>query len=97
MKRIVFLAPAEKEMLEAAIYYDDKAPGLGSDYIAEVEHTVNRIAENPESGLTVRGNIRRMLLRRFPFGVLYRVDQEEIVIIAIMHLRRRPGYWKKRT
>ncbi|TKJ37985.1 plasmid stabilization protein [candidate division LCP-89 bacterium B3_LCP] len=96
MKKIVFLAPAEEELFDAASYYNAQADGLGDDFIAKVESVVHRIAENPRSGKIVRGEIRRYLIRRFPFGILYRIDPEEIVIIAVMHLRRRPGYWKRR-
>jgi toxin ParE1/3/4 len=97
MTRIIFLAPAEEEMLEAAAYYESQAEGLGHNFLAEVHQTADRIVENPQLGQIVRGDIRRRLLRRFPFGLLYRIDPEEIVIIAVMHLRRRPGYWADRT
>jgi plasmid stabilization system protein ParE len=97
MRRPVFLAPAEEEMLEAARYYERQAPGLGEDFLAEVRRAVDRIAENPQAGSIVRGEMRRRLVQRFPFGILYRVDPQEIVIIAVMHLRRRPGYWADRV
>ena len=97
MTRIVFLVPAEEEMLEAAEYYESQRRGLGRAFLAEIHRTVDRIVENPRIGQAVRQGIRRRLLRRFPFGILYRVDPEEIVIIAVMHLRRRPGYWSDRV
>ena len=96
MTRIVFLDPAEEEMLDAAAYYQSQTAGLGNDFLAEVQHAIQRIAENPKSGRSIRGEVRRWLLRRFPFGILYRIDPEEIVIVAVMHLRRRPGYWRDR-
>ena len=92
MTSIVFLTPAEEEMLEASVYYEWQARGLGRDFLAEVQRTVDSIAENPPVGRIVRLPIRRRLMRRFPFGILYRIDPHEIVIIAVMHLRRRPGY-----
>jgi len=96
MTEIVFLEPAEAEMLEAAEYYEDQVENLGGEFLAELRHAVNAIIENPQSGRLIRGEIRRRLLRRFPFGILYRIDPEEIVILAVMHLRRRPGYWTDR-
>ena len=84
-------------MLEAAEYYERQAQGLGRGFLAEVQRTVASIAENPRIGRVVRRPIRRRLLRRFPFGILYRIDPQEIVIIAVMHLRRRPGYWADRV
>jgi plasmid stabilization system protein ParE len=87
MTSIVFLNPAEEEMLQAAAYYEEQARGLGRDFLSEVQRTVDSIAENPGVGRVVRLSIRRRLMRRFPFGILYRVDPDEIVIVAVMHLR----------
>ena len=64
---------------------------------AEVQRVVHSVVENPHIGTVVRQPIRRSLLRGFPFGILYRVDAHEIVINAVMHLRRRPGYWTDRV
>jgi toxin ParE1/3/4 len=97
MTHSVFLAPAEEEMREAAEYYERQTRGLGHEFLAEVQRTVDRIVENPQLGQVVRRNIRRRLMPRFPFGILYRIDPQEIVIIAVMHLRRRPGYWEERV
>ena len=96
MTRVVFLEPAEEEMLEAATYYENQASGLGQDFLAQVQRTVDLIAENPRSGGVMRGEIRRRLVPRFPFGILYQIDPFEIVVIAVMHLRRRPWYWMDR-
>jgi len=94
--RVVFLEPAEEEMLEAATYYENQALGLGQDFLAQVQRAVDLIVENPRSGGVMRGEIRRRLVPRFPFGILYHIDPAEIVVIAVMHLRRRPGYWMDR-
>jgi len=96
LKPAVFLQSAEEEMVEAARFYEQRQIGLGADFLAEVEHSIRRVRENPEAGTPVRRGFRRRLLRRFPHGVLYRVDSDEIVIVAVMHLRRRPDYWHKR-
>ena len=96
MTNVVFLGPAEAEMLGAAEFYEGQALALGQDFLDEVQSAIEGLKLNPSSGGLVRGEIRRRFLRRFPFGILYRVDQDEIVIIAIMHLRRRPGYWENR-
>jgi plasmid stabilization system protein ParE len=96
MKPVVFLPEAEQEMLEAAIYYQSQAAGLGIDYLSEVERAVRTIAESPTTWPVVEGELRRRLIRRFPFGILYRIEPEEIVIVAVAHLHRKPGYWRKR-
>lgn len=97
MTEVVFLAPAEQEMVEAAESYETQADGLGLAFLSEVRRAVCRIADNPEIGAVLRGDTRRVLVRRFPFGILYRIEPSEIVILAVMHLRRKPDYWKERS
>jgi toxin ParE1/3/4 len=96
MRKVVFLAPADDEMRAAAVYYEDQAAGLGAAFLDEVERCVDRIAQHPQAGRVLRGHTRRRLVRRFPFGVLYRADGDEIIVVAVMHLRREPGYWHDR-
>ena len=96
MMRIILLGEAEEEMREAAGYYEREARGLGADFLDEVGHAFGRIQEHPHGGAIVRGRVRRWLVRRFPYGILYRVDPDEIVVLAVMHLKRRPGYWRGR-
>ena len=96
MKPVVFLPQAEQEMLEAARFYESQTAGLVADYLSEVERAVQTIAESPTTWPVIKGELRRRLIRRFPFGILYRIEPEEIVIIAVAHLRRRPWYWRKR-
>jgi plasmid stabilization system protein ParE len=95
MTHAVFLPEAEREMLEAALYYQSQATRLGIDFLSEVERAVQSIAESPDTWPVLEGEVRRRLIRRFPLGVLYRVEPEEIVVIAVAHLRRKPCYWKE--
>ena len=83
-------------MLEAAKYYESQATDLGIDFLSEVERAVNSIAELSMTWPVIEGELRRRLVRRFPFGILYRIEPEEIVIVAVAHLRRKPGYWRER-
>jgi toxin ParE1/3/4 len=96
MKLVVFLPDAEQEMFQAAVYYESQSSGLGRDYLSEVERSLQAIAASPKTWPIVEGELRRRLVRRYPFGILYRNDPEEIVIVAVAHLRRKPGYWRKR-
>lgn len=96
MNPVVFLPDAEQEMLESAGYYESQATGLGKDFLSETERAVNSIAELPLTWPVIEGELRRRLVRRFPFGILYRIEPEEIVIVAVAHLRRKPCYWRKR-
>jgi len=91
-----FLPEADQEMLEAARYYQSLSSGLGDDYLAEVEHAVQSIASSPQTWPVLEGDLRRRLIKRFPFGILYRIEPDKILIIAVAHLRKKPGYWKKR-
>jgi plasmid stabilization system protein ParE len=96
MKDYQFLPEAEEEMNEAAQFYEGRTEGLGKDFLDEVEHTIQSILAFPKSGPVVSKNLRRRILRRFPFGLLYAIENERIVIVAVAHLKRRPGYWKDR-
>jgi len=96
MKPVIFLPEADKEMYEAARYYEFQASGLGMDYLSEVERAVASIAESPMAWPKIEGELRRRLVQRFPFGILYYIESEETVIVAVSHLRRRPGYWQNR-
>ena len=91
MTRLVLLPEAEAELLDAARYYESRAEGLGLDFLSEIESALDSIASSPMTWPTIEGDLRRRLVRRFPFGILYRVDPEEIVVTAVAHLKRRPG------
>lgn len=96
MRSAVFHPEAEEEFIAAARFYERYAEGLGREFIAEVRYTVRRIVTHPESGAPFTGGLRRMLVDRFPYAVLYRAEAERILLVAVMHLHRRPGYWRRR-
>lgn len=96
MRPVVFLDAAAEEMTEAAMWYEEKAPGLGADFLTEVQLATDRIASFPQAGALADEQTRRLMVRRFPFGILCRVEAERIVVVAVMHLRRKPGYWRGR-
>ncbi len=96
MKPIIFLPEAEEEMVEAARFYETQTSGLGADFLLEIRRVTEGISKNPRAGRILRGKVRRRLVRRFPYGLLYRIDPDEIVVMAVMHLRRSPGYWRGR-
>lgn len=91
-----FHPEAEAEFLEAISYYEDCEPGLGEEFSLEVYSTVQNILLYPSAWLILEGNVRRCLVNRFPFGVLYSIEGDRIYILAIMHLHRYPDYWKNR-
>jgi len=96
MKPVRFHPDAESEMNDAAAYYETQQPDLGRRFLASVQDAVNRIRLNPRLYAGVEGNVRRCLTKTFPFGVLFRERSSELVIMAVMHLHRDPGYGHKR-
>ena len=96
MQEVNFISVAEREMLEAAEYYEDQSDGLGIAFLCEVHRASRDIARNPRRWPVVRDQTRRRMLRRFPYAILYRINPDEIVGIAVMHLHRRPDYWLDR-
>lgn len=96
MKAVRFLLPAEQEVLDAARYYELQAPGLGDDFLDRIHSAVEDIATAPERWPVLCFDIRRRLIHRFPYGLLYRINPDEIIILATMHLHRHPSYWISR-
>ena len=84
---------ADRELNEAAQYYDLENPGLGSSFLREVDRCLQSIEAHPEAGVVLRGSVRRRLLRRFPYALLYKITPSSIRILAVMNLKRRPTYW----
>lgn len=88
---------AEEELAEAAGYYDQKSSGLGRAFVEEIEDCIAAILEQPSAGRQLVGEVRRRLMRRFPYAVVYRITDSGIRILAVMNLRRRPSYWAGRS
>ena len=91
-----FHPEAEKEFNKAIDYYEEIDPDLGYDFALEVYSTIKRSVEFPKAWAVFDNEIRRSLVGRFPYGVLYSEEQKGIFIIAVMHLHRKPDYWKHR-
>ena len=91
--KIRFLVPAEIEMLEAAAYYEMHVKSLGENFLDIVETAVTEIAEEPTIWMEIYQGIRRRLIRRFPYSILYSICDSEIVVVAIMHQKQKPNYW----
>lgn len=87
---------ADVELNEAAQYYDSEVTGLGVAFLAEVERSIKHIRDRPEAAPLIMKFIRRKLLRRFPFSIMYSVVDDTILILAIANQKRRPFYWHRR-
>lgn len=88
---------ARAETEAAAAFYNEKHPNLAQRFLDNLEETLHRIQRHPQAYRQVAGEIRKCRVAHFPYGVIYRVRSDVIEIIAVMHLRRSPGYWKQRT
>jgi plasmid stabilization system protein ParE len=91
-----FHPDADAELEEAALFYESRMIGLGRSFAAEVERTIALVREFPEAGSPAGTNRRRVLVARFPYSIVYRHDADAIVVVAVAHQRRRPGYWRRR-
>ena len=98
MTGVGFHPAARAELLDAVAYYEGQARGLGAQFAAEAERVVGLLAESPGLGAPVAGHdhLRRWPLRRFPYYVLYRPEPSALLVLAVAHERRRPGYWAGR-
>jgi len=84
---------ARDELNGSVSFYNSEYSGLGQDFAFEVRRLCRRIAKAPEAGFEVRPDVRRRIVRRFPYSVLYTVESGEVVVLAIAHQSRKPGYW----
>ena len=96
MRRVEFHPEAQNEFAFAARFYENQRQGLGLDFTLTIQWTYERLVESPTAGAPFGHRLRRVLVPKFPYGLLYRVEAERIYIIAVMHLHRRPGYWRSR-
>lgn len=94
---IKFYSEAREEFFKAASYYENQVVGLGDIFIDEVENVLEVIEQFPSSGTKITPTERRFLVSRFPYGIVYTVEEYLITIFGVMNLRQKPGYWKSRT
>jgi toxin ParE1/3/4 len=94
--KVEFHPAADAEMRAAATYYQDRVLGLGDEFLAEIERVCARLSEQQSLGPRLDADHRRIALRRFPFGLIYRLNSSKVQVVAIAHRRRRPEYWRRR-
>jgi toxin ParE1/3/4 len=96
IRRVSFHPMAEQELNDAASYYSTQSPGLGTAFLDEVQRAVDQILEHPEAAPLVNRLVRRKLVPRFPYGVMYSLTPDRIWNLSIANLKRRPFYWRGR-
>jgi toxin ParE1/3/4 len=95
--RVEFHPEANTEFQAAAAYYEKEVPGLGEAFISELERVAELIGAHPGIGNPIDQILRRVVLVRFPFSIIYRYESEKLSIVAVAHQRRKPGYWRGRA
>jgi plasmid stabilization system protein ParE len=94
--RYVFHPEALNEYAEAVQYYTEQRVEIAQAFINAIEDTVYRLKESPARYAEINEDVRRCMARKFPYGILYTIEQDYILILAVMHCSREPGYWKNR-
>ena len=92
-----FRPEVSEEVNEAYNWYEEQQPGIGDDFLACIEETLDRIGKMPESYAFVYRDVRRAIVRGFPYAVYYRVVSSQVIVTAIFHSRRDPKAWQART
>ena len=88
---------AEQDLAAAASWYEERQANLGGEFLDEFLAVLQRISENPTMYPIVHRSTHRAITNRFPFGVYFRIESDEVVILAVMHGSRNPRRWRERT
>ena len=91
--RVIFTRIARQELEDAVRYYELEYSGLGHRFKEEVRRAALRMAEHPQAWSIERGDVRKCLLHKFPYKLMYSVEEDHILIIAVAHHHRKPAYW----
>ena len=87
---------AVKELTDSIDYYEDNNPGLGLEFSKEVYSTIQRILQFPKAWTKISQNCRRCITQRFPYGIIYHIKEDEILIVSIMQLNQKSKRWDER-
>ncbi len=94
--KIRFLDIAQYELDDAIVYYNYESSGLGDEFLTEILSALNRIAQFPKAWHSSSKRTRRCQTRRFPYGVIYQYRGDEILVVAVANLHRKPEQWGDR-
>ena len=87
---------AREELRDAVIYYEGIDSELGNSFRAAIDNTISLIRQFPHAWPRLSANTRRCRMKRFPYGIIYRIKNDEIQILAVAHFSREPNYWVDR-
>ena len=97
MARAIFRRIAKRELREAALWYESRTPGLGGEFVQSITDCVESICNHPEMFPYIYRHVRRALVKRFPFSLLYFIADGSITVISVFHSSRDPQTWKRRV
>jgi plasmid stabilization system protein ParE len=94
-----FISPAVEELRAGVSWYETRRHGLGAEFFDAVTAALDLVQSKPEAGNPAFNDsrTRRVLIPRFPYQLVYRIGEHELIVLAVAHLKRRPGYWKHRS
>ena len=95
--RVVFRRAAQAEFIDAAAWYEQRREGLGEEFVREIELAIGKAADSPASYPVVSADVRRTVIRRFPYCIYFRMRQGRLVVLAVFHGRRDPKVWQRRV
>jgi toxin ParE1/3/4 len=93
--KLILRQEAERDLVEAYKWYEEKVPGLETDFLAVIERSLKSIQENPARFPVMYRTVHRALMRRFPYGIFYFLEKESIIVLAVLHAARNPAKWRK--
>ncbi|MBF0275127.1 MAG: type II toxin-antitoxin system RelE/ParE family toxin [Nitrospinae bacterium] len=94
---IVFRRAAKAEFYEACEWYESKRLGLSLDFIFEIDYCLSLVSQNPHQYPFIHKDVRKVVVKRFPYCLYFRAENNRVVILAIFHIKRDPEIWRKRT
>jgi plasmid stabilization system protein ParE len=95
--KAVFRSAARAEFDGATLWYEDRRPALGTEFVSEIDHAVELASRYPDRYPIKHKGIRAVRARRFPYSIYYIVETERIVVLAVFHARRDPAIWQSRA
>ena len=91
-----FHPDALEEYREAAIWYANREPAVAQQFVASIEDAIYRVVDSPTRWRVIDEDVHRCITHLFPYAILYTIEYDFILIVAVMHFSREPGYWRKR-
>jgi hypothetical protein len=94
--KIHFLTIAQKELDDAVAWYNEQSGGLGNEFLDELDRAIRRVITYPQSCTEIEAGLRRCIMAHFPYALIYGLEKDIIIVVAVAHLHRNPRYWADR-